>query len=73
MMDQTHLSSKALNVVLLGVEGLLSDKQGKLAVLHFHLLDLCIKEFLDALPDEERTGTQDVAACTQTLCQRMPV
>lgn len=65
LLNSAHLSSKALNVLLLLVESPLSDEEGELAVLHVQLLDLCVKERLNALPDEVGTGAQNVAACTQ--------
>ena len=50
-------------MVLLSVQGLLRHKQREAGVLDAQLLDLRVEEGRDGLPDEERAGPQDVAAC----------
>ena len=61
--EGVYLCSKALHMVLLSVQGLFCHKQWEAGILDTQLLDLCVKEGRDGFPDEERAGTQDIAAC----------
>ena len=62
-LQRIYLGSKALHMVLLSVQGLLCHEQWEAGILDTQLLDLCVKERCDGLPDEESAGTQDIAAC----------
>mmetsp|Transcript_3892 Transcript_3892/g.9166 ORF Transcript_3892/g.9166 Transcript_3892/m.9166 type:complete len:306 (+) Transcript_3892:1190-2107(+) len=55
------LGAEALDVILLGLEGLLGHKHREVAALHAELLDLCVEETLDDLPDRIRPRLEDVA------------
>ncbi|KAI3476391.1 hypothetical protein L1887_62043 [Cichorium endivia] len=60
--DPSDLGGEALDVVLLALEHVCGDEHGEVAVLDADLLDLCVEEVLDGLPDKVGPGLEDVAA-----------
>ena len=57
-----HLCCKTLHVVLLCVEGVLSDEEGEVGILDTQVLDVAVKPALDELPHREGPGAQYVTA-----------
>ena len=53
------LSSKTLDVILLSLQDILGDEEGKGTVLHTDLLNVRVEPLLDFLPNAVRSGLSE--------------